>query len=73
MGVLSSKGKANIYLYVTLNPFFDNLSNEVLPFATRLVREDTGLTTCDNDPDYLVLPPHMRKHLCYTRWCYQMG
>ena len=37
-GVLSSKGKANIELYVTLNSFFDKLANEELPFAMRLVR-----------------------------------
>ena len=38
MDVLSSKGKANIELYVTLNSFFDKLANEELPFAMRLVR-----------------------------------
>ena len=37
MGVLSIKGKENIELYVTLNLFFDELSNEGLPFAKRLV------------------------------------
>ena len=37
IGVLSSKGKAKIKLYVTLYSFFDELSNEGLPFAKRLV------------------------------------
>ena len=73
MGVPSSKGKANTELYVTLNLFFDELANEETPFATTLVRKETGLTTRDDDPDGVVLPPHMRKHQCYARWCYQMG
>ena len=62
MGVLSSKGKANIYLYVTLNSFFEKLANEGLPFATRLVQEKARLTTRNNDPDDVVLPPHMSKN-----------
>ena len=37
MGVLSSKGKANIELYVTLNSLFGELSNKGVPFATRLM------------------------------------
>ena len=41
MGVLSSKGKANIELYATLNSFFGELANEGLPFTKRLVREET--------------------------------
>ena len=73
IGVLSSKGKANIELYATLNSFFDELANEGLTFATILVQEETGLTTCNDYPDDVVLPPHMSKHLCYARWCYQMG
>ena len=48
MGVLSSKGKAKIELYVTLNSFFGNLANEELLFATILVLEETGLTTREN-------------------------
>ena len=73
MGVLRSKGKANIELYITLNSFFDELANEGLPFSTRLVREETILTTRDNNPDNVLLQPHMSKHRCYARWCYQMG
>ena len=62
IGVLSIKGKANIELYVTINSFFHELANEGLPFAAILVREETVLTNCGNDPDNVVLPPHMRKH-----------
>ena len=71
--VLSSKWKAKIEIYVPLNSFFDELANEGLLFATRLVREETGLTNRDDDPDDVVLPPHMIKHRCYARWCYQIG
>ena len=63
MDVLSRKGNSNIELYVTLNSFFDEISNEGLLFAKRLVREDTGLTTHNDDPEDVVLPTHMRKHL----------
>ena len=62
MGVPSSKGKANIELYVTLSSFFDELANEVLPFATILVQEETGLTARDNELDDVLLPTHMNKH-----------
>ena len=48
MGVPSSKGKAKIELYVTLNSFFGNLANEELLFATILVLEEIGLTTREN-------------------------
>ena len=37
MDALSSEGKANIELYVTVNSLFNEISNEGLPFATRLV------------------------------------
>ena len=60
-------------LYVTLNLFFGEIVNEGITFATILIREETGLTACDNDEDDVVLPPHMSKHICYERWCYQMG
>ena len=74
ISVLSSKREGkHWYIYVTLNSFCDKLSNEGLSFATRLVREETGLTAHDNDPDDVVLPPHMIKHWCYARWYYQMG
>ena len=72
MGVLSGKWKANIELYVTLNSLFGELANKGVPFATRLMWEDIGLTTCNDDPDDVLLPPHMSKHRCYSRWCYQM-
>ena len=66
MCVLDSKGKANIELYATQNSFFDKLANEVLTFATRLVQEETGVTTRNDDTDGVVLPTQMSKHRCYA-------
>ena len=60
--LLSSKGKANIELYVTIHLLFDDIANEGSLFATRLVQEETGLTARDDDTDDVVLPPYMRKH-----------
>ena len=56
-GVDSSKGFSNIEIYHSLNLFFTELKQEALPFATRIIRDETGLSTRDDDPDDLVLPP----------------
>ena len=72
-GINSSRGKANIEIYCSLNLFFNELKQEALPFATRIIREETGATTRDDDPDELVLPPHVSKHHCFARWCYLRG
>ena len=69
----SSRGKHNLEIYYSLNIFFTELKQEALPFATRIIREETGTTTRDDDPDDLVLPPHISKHQCYARWCYSRG
>ena len=62
MDVLSSKGKAKVELYVTLNSFFDELVNERITFSIILVQEETRLTTRNNNPNNVVLPPNMSKH-----------
>ena len=69
----SSRGKANLEIYESLNLFFNELKQEALPFATRIIRDETGTTTRDDDPDDLVLPPHISKHSCFARWCYSRG
>ena len=69
----SSRGKANVEIYASLNQFFTELKQEALPFATRIIRDETGTTTRDDDPDDLVLPPHISKHSCFARWCYSRG
>ena len=72
-GLDSSRGKHNIEIYHSLNLFFTELKQEALPFATRIIRDETGTTTRDDDPDDLVLPPHISKHQCFARWCYSRG
>ena len=72
-GILSGRGKANIEVYESLNTFFSELKQEAQPFATRIIREQTGLTTRDDDPDDVLLPPHFSKHQMYARWCYSQG
>jgi len=73
MDLESNKGKANLEIYDSLHIFFSELKQEALPFATRIIRDETGTTTRDDDPDDLVLPPHISKHSCYARWCYLRG
>ena len=68
IGVLSNKGKAYEEVYESMNLFFLELQEEVLPFATRIVRDITGLITRDNNPDDILLPPYLSKHKCYARW-----
>eukprot|EP00957_Ditylum_brightwellii_P108188 8254567-Ditylum_brightwellii.AAC.1 len=53
--------------------FFENLKEEATPFATRIIREKTGLTTRDNNLDDVVLPLHLSMHHCYTMWCWERG
>ena len=72
-GEQSSRGKQNIEVYNSLKTFFTELKKEALPFATRIVREKTGTTTRDDNPDDLVLAPHVSKHSIYARWCYSRG
>lgn len=73
MELESNKGKANAEIYDSLHIFFTELKLEALPFATRIIRDETGTTTRDDDPDDLVLPPHISKHSCFARWCYLRG
>ena len=72
-GLESNKGKHYTEIYASLNNFFKELEQDGLQFATRIIREETGMTTRDDDLDELVLPPHVSKHSCYGRWCYSRG
>lgn len=69
----SSRGKANVEIYASLNQFFTELKQEALPFAMRIIRDETRTTTRDDDPDDLLLPPYISKHSCFARWCYSQG
>jgi hypothetical protein len=41
--------------------------------ATRFVREQTGLTTRDDNDDYVELPSHFSKRKIYEQFCFEMG
>ena len=57
-----------------MRQYFDALKEEqTIPFATRTVREATGTTTRDDDPNEATLPPHMGKRMVYERWCWERG
>lgn len=79
LAVHGNAGKRSNYtkmyeeVYHSLDDFFCNLANEGTPFATRIIREESGLTTRDDNPDEVALPPHMSKHRCYARWCWERG
>ena len=60
-------------IYESLHEYFDALEKESLPFATRVIRERTGLHMRDDNPDDVLLPPHMSKHRCYAQWCFSRG
>jgi hypothetical protein len=72
-GTDSNKGKYYIEIYDSLHDFFVELEKEGLQFSTRIIREETGTTTRDDNPEELVLPPHISKRSCYGRWCYSRG
>eukprot|EP00957_Ditylum_brightwellii_P091375 6957147-Ditylum_brightwellii.AAC.1 len=44
---------------------------EGLPFATCIVCEETGMTLWDDNPDKVLLLPHISKWQCYARWYFQ--
>ena len=72
-GAQSCKGKSYSEIDTALHEFFQALSKEGLPFATRLVRERVGLTTRDDNPDDVSLPPHFSKRQLYAKWCWSRG
>ena len=72
-GALSSKGKSFVEIHNSMRAFFVELATEGLPFATRIIREETGMTLRDDNPDEVVLAPHVSKRQCYARWCFGRG
>ena len=69
----SCKGKGNVEIYNSLHEFFNELKDEASPFATRVICEETGTTTRDDDPDEVSLPPSYSKHRVYAMWCWKRG
>ena len=69
----SSRGKEMAEVDRSLGEYFEVLKQRGLPFATRVIREETGTTTRDDNVDDVVLPPHISKRSCYIEWCYSRG
>ena len=70
---VSSRGKEMREVNLSLDSFFDLLKDEALPFATRIIRDEVGMSARDDDPDDVLLPPNITKRGCYVRWCYSRG
>ena len=72
-GKRSNNTHCLIEAYESLDAFFSVLAEEGAPFATRIIREEVGLTIRDDNPNDVALPPHMTKRKCYARWCWESG
>ena len=73
-GTESAWGKKNAEVNASMHEFLNDLKqNHSLPFATRLVRDETGLTTRDDDVDEVALPPNYSMRRCYELWCLSRG
>ena len=55
-------------VYDALDKFFGNSESEELPFTMRIVLDETGMTTRDDNPCSFVLPPYMTKLRLYVRF-----
>eukprot|EP00957_Ditylum_brightwellii_P012411 937322-Ditylum_brightwellii.AAC.1 len=60
-------------MYASLDEYFNGLKSEAVPFATRMVRDECGMTTRDDNPDEVALSPNMTQGECYHGWCYKRG
>lgn len=72
-GIDSSRGKAKIAIYHSLNLFFNELKQEVLPLVMKMIHNETGMTTRNDVLGDLVLLSHISKHSCFARLCYLQG
>jgi hypothetical protein len=48
-------------IHQSMSEFFLELAGQGTPFATRIIREETGMTLRDDNIDEVVLPPHITK------------
>ena len=67
----SCRGINSLKWKSSLIDFFEKLKGEGVPFATRAIREETGMSLRDHNPDDVTLPPHVTKRQSYARWCYE--
>ena len=72
-GSQSNAGKRFEGINFSLYCFFHDLAEQGLPFATRVVREKSGMKSRDDNPEDVALPPHMTKRQLYAQWCWQRG
>ena len=62
-GTESNKGKPSVEMYDSLAQFFENFKEEAFPFSIRIVRDETGTNTRNDDLDEVaILPPHTHTH-----------
>eukprot|EP00957_Ditylum_brightwellii_P210569 15365121-Ditylum_brightwellii.AAC.1 len=66
-------GKNQMEMYASLDEYFNELKSKAVPFAMRMVCDECGMTTRDDNPDEVALPPHMTQTKCYHGWCYKCG
>ena len=57
----------------SLHDYFKHLHTQAAPFATRIVREETGMLERDSDTDITHIPPNMTKKNLYGVWCFDRG
>ena len=57
----SSRGKEMKGINESLKLFFTELLEEGLPFATQIIRNETGTTTQDDNPDDVMLPLTLKR------------
>ena len=69
-GFNSNRGKGSVNWKISLDSFFEELKEISMPFATRIVRKETGTTKRDNNPNDVMLPPHLGKRKLYAKWCW---
>ena len=73
-GLRLRQGDATIYDEVKnpLHEFFERLTKEAEPHASKVVRLTTGLILKDDD-DNVELPSSYTKRTLYSRWCWDRG
>ena len=72
-GMASNRNKGRALMYTSMREHLLELQTEAAPFATRVIRDETGTTVRGDDVDEVVLPPHYSIHKIYVAWVCSMG